>query len=48
MGVHMSADFFVLKQKIYCSFLQDDKVGDRAYRAWGSQNWSFFVTVINV
>ena len=39
---HMSADYLVFKQKIYCLFLQMEGWGE------GSQNWSFFVTLINV
>ena len=41
----MSADSFDFKQKIYCSFLQMEGV---AQVMGVSQNWSFFVTVINV
>ena len=37
---HVFADSIVLKQQIYCSFLQMVGVG-------GSKIWSFFVDVIN-
>ena len=35
----VTADSFVFKQKIYCSFLKIERIG---HRTWGSQNWSFF------
>ena len=38
---HVIADFFVFKQKIYCSFFAD-------VESSGSHNWSFFVDVMNL
>ena len=42
---HMSVDFFVFKQKIFCSFLQMEGV---KRRTWGVANWSFLMDAINL
>ena len=45
---HTSADSFVFKQKIYCSFLQMEGVCVCGGGGGGSQKGSFFVAIIIV